>query len=55
MVLVDASRGLDADTRRILDGLKAAGKRRAVLALNKIDKVKREALLPMAAALTQGL
>ena len=54
VVLVDASRGLDADTRRILDGLKAAGKRRAVLALNQIDKAKREALLPMAAALAQA-
>ncbi len=54
VVLVDAARGLDADTRRILDGLKAAGKRRAVLALNQIDKVKREALLPMAAALAQA-
>ncbi len=54
VVLVDASRGLDADTRRILDGLKTAGKRRAVLALNQIDKVKREALLPMAAAITQA-
>lgn len=54
VVLVDASRGLDADTRRILDGLKTAGKRRAVLALNQIDKVKREALLPMAAAITRA-
>jgi GTP-binding protein Era len=54
VVLVDASRGLDADTRRILDGLKAAGKRRAILALNQIDKVKREALLPMAGAMTQA-
>ncbi len=54
MVLVDASRGLDGDTRRILDGLKEAGKRRAILALNQIDKVKREALLPMAGAMTQA-
>jgi GTP-binding protein Era len=54
VVLVDAAIGLDADTRRILDGLKAAGKRRAVLALNQIDKVKREALLPMAGAITQA-
>jgi len=53
-VLVDASRGLDGDTRRILDGLKEAGKRRAILALNQIDKVKREALLPMAGAVTQA-
>jgi GTPase len=53
VVLVDAARGLDGDTRRILDGLKQAGKRRAILALNQIDKVKREALLPMAGAITQ--
>ncbi len=54
VVLVDAAIGLDADTRRILDGLKESFKRRAVLALNQIDKVKREALLPMAAALAQA-
>jgi GTP-binding protein Era len=52
VVLVDAERGIDADTRRILDGLKTAGKR-AILALNQIDKVKREALLPMAGAISQ--
>jgi len=52
LVLVDAERGIDADTRRILDGLKEAGKR-AILALNQIDKVKREALLPMAGAISQ--
>jgi GTP-binding protein Era len=53
VVLVDSSLGLDADTRRILDGLKAAGKR-AVLALNQIDKVKRETLLPLSAAMSQA-
>jgi GTP-binding protein Era len=52
VVLVDAERGIGADTRRILDGLKTAGKR-AVLALNQIDKVKREALLPMAGAISR--
>lgn len=46
VLLVDAARGLDSDTRRIIDGLKAA-KRRAVLALNKIDRVPRERLLPL--------
>lgn len=46
VLLVDAARGLDSDTRRIVDGLKAA-KRRAVLALNKIDRVPRERLLPL--------
>ena len=38
------------DTDRIIDGLKAAG-RRAVLVLNKVDAVKREALLPLAQSL----
>ena len=47
VVLVDAARGIDADTRRIIDGLKAAG-RRAVLALNKVDLVAPPQLLPLA-------
>lgn len=49
VVLVDASRGLDEDTARIIDGLRAA-KRRALLALNKVDVVKRIELLPLAQA-----
>lgn len=49
VVLVDAAGGLDEDTARIIDGLRAAD-RRAVLALNKIDKVKRADLLPLAQA-----
>ncbi|MDE2229392.1 MAG: GTPase Era [Alphaproteobacteria bacterium] len=52
VVLVDVARGLDEDTGRIIDGLRAEG-RRAVLALNKIDKVKRAGLLPLAQALDQ--
>jgi GTP-binding protein Era len=47
VVLVDAARGIDEDTRRILDGLKAAG-RRAVLALNKVDLIEPARLLPLA-------
>jgi len=51
VVLVDAARaamrGLDEDTKRIIDGLAHAG-RQAVLALNKIDLVKRERLLAIA-------
>jgi GTP-binding protein Era len=50
VLLVDAARGVDADTRRIIDGLKAAG-RRAVLALNKVDIVKPEKLLGLAETL----
>ena len=49
VVLIDASRGLDDDTRAILERLKATQRRR-VLALNKIDLVKREQLLPLADA-----
>jgi GTP-binding protein Era len=49
VLLYDASRrGIDADTRLIIDGLKERD-RQAILALNKIDLVKREALLELAA------
>jgi GTP-binding protein Era len=47
VVLADAARGIDDDTRGILERLKATQRRR-VLALNKIDLVKREQLLPLA-------
>ncbi len=49
VVLVDAARGIDEDTRGILERLKKTQRRR-VLALNKIDLVKREQLLPLADA-----
>ena len=39
-----ADRKAQADVEAIIDGLKKAG-RKAILALNKVDKVKREALL----------
>jgi GTPase len=52
VVLVDAVRGLDRDAARIVDGLKKAG-RRAVLALNKIDKIARAKLLPLAAQMSE--
>lgn len=49
VLLFDASRRqIDRDTRLILDGLKARG-RDAVLALNKIDRIKPPALLELAA------
>jgi GTPase len=53
VVLVDAARGFDDDTRAILERLSRA-RRRAVLALNKIDLVKREQLLPLAEALNRS-
>lgn len=53
VVLIDATRGLDEESRAILDRLVAAG-RPIVLALNKIDLVKREVLLPIADAVRAG-
>jgi GTP-binding protein Era len=52
MLLVDAARGADRDTRRILDRLAGRG-RRSVLALNKIDLVRRDTLLALAATLSK--
>ena len=52
VLLVDAARGTDADVARIVERLKA-GKRAAVLALNKIDLVKRDALLELADRLSK--
>ncbi|MBF0561493.1 MAG: GTPase Era [Alphaproteobacteria bacterium] len=48
VLLVDAGRGLDDDTGRIVAGLKKSG-RSAILALNKIDVIRREKLLELAA------
>jgi GTPase len=46
VLLVDAARGIDEDTRGIVDRLKSAG-RRAVLVLNKVDLVEPRRLLPL--------
>ncbi|HUK60498.1 MAG TPA: GTPase Era [Stellaceae bacterium] len=53
LVLVDAARGLDPDSERLIAGLGAAGAagRNPILALNKIDRVPREKLLPLAETL----
>ena len=52
LLLVDSVKGLDADTRSIVDGLKKPGRNReCLLALNKIDRVKKNDLLSLAAAL----
>jgi GTP-binding protein Era len=52
VLLVDAARGVDADTRRILQRLAERG-RKSVLALNKIDLVRRDKLLHLVAELSQ--
>jgi len=50
VVVVDAARGVDGDTRRILDRLADTGGK-SILALNKIDLVRRDGLLGLAASL----
>jgi GTPase len=52
VLLVDAARGIRADVRRILDRLAERG-RKSVLALNKIDLVRRDHLLGLARDLTK--
>jgi GTPase len=52
LLLVDASRGVDHDTRRILNRL-AQRRRRSILALNKIDLVPRKSLLGLADVLSR--
>ncbi len=47
LLLVDAERGMDADTARIVAGIKAA-KPRAILVLNKIDRTRKPSLLELA-------
>ena len=47
VLLVDAAHPDDPDTRNIIDRLKAGG-HRAILALNKIDLVRRDSLLAVA-------
>lgn len=53
VLLVDAEKGLNEDVRRIVEGLETAG-RKAILALNKIDLVKRETLLSLSATLNES-
>lgn len=47
LLLVDVKRGIDKDTRRIAEGLNERGVA-ATLVLNKVDTVRREALLALA-------
>jgi len=51
LLVVDAARGLDDDSRAIISGLRQAGRLDVLLALNKIDAVRRDSLLALAAAL----
>jgi GTP-binding protein Era len=53
VLVVDARRGVTDEVTHIVDGLKE-GRRPAILALNKIDTVKRENLLALAEQLNAG-
>jgi GTP-binding protein Era len=53
VLLVDAQKGVTHDVRRIVDGLEKAG-RKAILALNKIDLVRRDKLLELASTLNES-
>jgi GTPase len=53
VLLVDAARGIGPDVRGVLDRL-ANRRRRSILALNKIDLVRRDRLLALAAELAKA-
>jgi GTPase len=46
ILVVDAKRGLDADTRLVLEGLRERGER-AIMAVNKLDLVRPPTVLPL--------
>lgn len=50
LLVVDAPQGLSVETESIVEGLKKAN-RKAVLVLNKVDKIRRENLLRLAGEL----
>ena len=52
LLLVDSERGVDANTRGIINGIKNEGSE-AVLVLNKIDLVRRDTLLSLADSLNK--
>ena len=52
LLLIDAERGIDADADRILANLRDGG-RKVVVALNKVDLVRRSNLLELAAKLNE--
>ncbi|MEI6730134.1 MAG: GTPase Era, partial [Pseudomonadota bacterium] len=52
VLVVDANRGLDDDTRAIAENIKAKG-RKAILVLNKVDKTEKTMLPELAAKLYQ--
>ncbi|MEL7215758.1 MAG: GTPase Era, partial [Pseudomonadota bacterium] len=54
VLLVEAHRGLTDGVRAILDTLRERGRGSVALAINKIDRVKAEQLLPLAQELSEA-
>jgi GTPase len=52
LLLVDAERGIDRNTRNIVEKLRASG-RKALLAVNKVDLVRKSDLLKLASDLNE--
>jgi GTP-binding protein Era len=53
LLVVDAKRGIDRDTRLILDGMRERGFRDSIVALNKLDLVAPPTTLPLIRELDQ--
>ncbi len=53
LLLIDAEQGVSKETDQIIEGLRKT-KRKAILVLNKIDRIKREKLLGLAAQLNES-
>ena len=53
VLLVDSQKGITHDVKNIVEGLEKAG-RKSILALNKIDLVKRDKLLELASTLNES-
>lgn len=54
LLLVDVSKKIGRSTHIIIDRLKNEGKKRCILVLNKVDKIKREALLDISLVLNEA-
>jgi GTP-binding protein Era len=54
LVLIDAERGIGAEARAILDGIARTATRR-ILVLNKVDRVRPQALLALAGEANEGI
>ena len=52
LLLVDASKGIDKNTRIIIENLKS-NRKKAILVLNKIDLISKDKLLPLIAELNK--